>query len=82
MHHRVNLPDGSSKLMPNGGDKGADGELQYMGIAQDLDRSPEGPKANLADEGKPRIIDLYFFLFKVMQLFFVIFEHLCFRGWN
>jgi hypothetical protein len=61
MHPRVDLPNGSYNLMSDGGDKGADGELQYVGIAQDLDRSPEGPKANLADEGKPRIIDLYFF---------------------
>ena len=43
--------------MPEGGDEGADEELQYMDVAQDLDPSPEGPKANLASEGKPRIIN-------------------------
>jgi hypothetical protein len=40
-----------------GGDEGADEELQYVDVAQDLDPSPEGPKANLASEGKPRIIN-------------------------
>jgi hypothetical protein len=56
MHPCVDLPDGSYTLMPEGGDEGADGEQQYMDVAQDLDQSPKGPKANLADEGKPRII--------------------------
>jgi hypothetical protein len=40
-----------------GGDEGADGEMQHMDVAQDLNQSPEGPKANLADEGKARIIN-------------------------
>jgi hypothetical protein len=39
-----------------GGDKGADEELQYADVAQDLDQSIEGPKANLSSEGKPQII--------------------------
>jgi hypothetical protein len=43
--------------VPKGGDEGADEELQSMDVAQDLDQSPEGPKANLASEGKPRIIN-------------------------
>jgi hypothetical protein len=46
--------------MPEGGDKGADAELQYVDEAQDLDPSPEGPKANLASEGKPQIINPVF----------------------
>jgi hypothetical protein len=40
-------------LVPEGGDEGADEELQYVDVAQDLDQSLEGPKANLASEGKP-----------------------------
>jgi hypothetical protein len=40
------------------GDEGADKELQFVDIAQDLDPSPEGPKANLASKGKPQIINL------------------------
>jgi hypothetical protein len=52
-------------LVPEGGDEGADGELRYVDVAQDLDQSPEGPKANLANEGKPQIINL---IFKIMQL--------------
>jgi hypothetical protein len=46
--------------VPEGGDVGADEELQYTDVAQDLDPSPEGPKANLAREGKPRIINPVF----------------------
>jgi hypothetical protein len=56
LHPRVHLPDGSYTLVPEGGDEGVVGELQYADVAQDLDQSPEGPKANLASEGKPRII--------------------------
>jgi hypothetical protein len=43
--------------MPEGGDEGAVGELQHVFVAQDLDPSPEGPKGNLASEGKPWIIN-------------------------
>jgi hypothetical protein len=57
LHPHVDLPDGRYTLVPEGGDKGADEELQHVFVAQDLDPSPEGPKANLASEGKPRIIN-------------------------
>jgi hypothetical protein len=43
-----------------GGDEGADEELQHVFVAQGLDQSPEGPKANLASEGKARIINPVF----------------------
>jgi hypothetical protein len=46
--------------VPEGGNEGADEELQYVDVAQDLDPSPEGPKANLASEVKPRIINPVF----------------------
>jgi hypothetical protein len=46
--------------VPEGGDEGADEELQYVDVAQDLDPSPKGPKDNLASKGKPRIINLVF----------------------
>jgi hypothetical protein len=46
--------------VPAKGDEGADEELQNVDVAQDLDQSPEGPKANLASEGKPRIINPIF----------------------
>jgi hypothetical protein len=59
-HPRVDLPDGRYTIVPEGGDEGADKELQYVDIAQDLDQSPEGPKSNLASEGKPRIINPVF----------------------
>jgi hypothetical protein len=46
--------------VPEEGDEGADKELQYVDVAQDLDPSPEGPKDNLASEGKPQIINPVF----------------------
>jgi hypothetical protein len=57
LHPRVDLPDGRYTLVLEGGDEGAVGELQYVDVAQDLDQSPEGPKANVASEGKPQIIN-------------------------
>jgi hypothetical protein len=60
VHICVDLPDGRYTLVPEGGDEGADEELQYVDVAQDLEQSPEGPKANLASEGKPQIINLAF----------------------
>jgi hypothetical protein len=60
LHPRVDLPDGSYALVPKGGDEGVDGELQYIVVAQDLNQSPDGPKANLANKGKPRIINPFF----------------------
>jgi hypothetical protein len=60
VHPRVDVPDGRYTLVPEGGDGGADEELQYAFVAKDLDPSPEGPKANLASEGKPRIINPVF----------------------
>jgi hypothetical protein len=63
--------------MPEGGDEGASEELQRVFVAQGLDQSPEGPKANLASEGKPRIINPSF---KIMQLCFAMFVRLRFRN--
>jgi hypothetical protein len=60
VHLRVDPSDGRRTLVPEGGDGGADEELQYVDVAQDLDPSPEGPKANLASKGKPRIINPVF----------------------
>jgi hypothetical protein len=60
VHLRVDLSDGRYALVPEGGEGGADKELQYVDVAQGLDQSPEGPKANLASEGKPRIINPIF----------------------
>jgi hypothetical protein len=60
VHPHVDLPNGRYTLVPEGGDEGADEELQNVFVAQGLDQSPEGPKANLASEGKPRIINPVF----------------------
>jgi hypothetical protein len=56
LHLLVDLPNGRYTLVPEGGDEGADEELQYVDVAQDLDQSSNRPRANLASEGKPRII--------------------------
>jgi hypothetical protein len=60
LHRRVDHSDGSYTLVPEGGDEGADEELQYVDVAQGLDPSPEGPKDNLASEVKPQIINPVF----------------------
>jgi hypothetical protein len=57
LHLRVDLSADRRTLVPEGGDEGGDKELPCVNVAQDLDPSPEGPKANLAIEGKPRIIN-------------------------
>jgi hypothetical protein len=46
--------------VPEGEDGGADKDVHHVAVEQDLDQSPEGPKANLANEGKPRIINPIF----------------------
>jgi hypothetical protein len=65
VHLRVDLPDGRFTLVLEGGDEGADEELQHVFVAQGLDQGLEGPKANLASKGKPQIINL---CFKIMPL--------------
>jgi hypothetical protein len=57
LHLRVDLLDDKRTFVPEGGNKGANKELSCVDVAQDLDPSLEGPKANLASEGKPRIIN-------------------------
>jgi hypothetical protein len=46
--------------MSEGGDEGADEELQHVFVAQGLDQSPQGTKDNLAIEGKPQVINPVF----------------------
>jgi hypothetical protein len=65
LHLRVDLSAGRRTLVPEEGDEGADNELPCGDIDQDLDPSPKVPKANLASEGKPRIINPSF---KILQL--------------
>jgi hypothetical protein len=66
LHLRVDLSDGRRTLVPEGGDEGADEELQYVDVALDLDPSPERPKANLSSEGKPQIINPVFQNYAIM----------------
>jgi hypothetical protein len=60
LHLRVDLFDDRRTFVPEGGNEGSDKELQCVDVAQDLDPSPEGPKDNLASEGKPQIINPVF----------------------
>jgi hypothetical protein len=60
LHLHVDLPDGRYALVLEGEDEGATEELPYVDATQGLDQSPEGPKANLASEGKPQIINPVF----------------------
>jgi hypothetical protein len=60
LHLRVDFSDSRRTLVPEGGNEDAEEELQYVDVAQDLEPSPEGPKANLASEGKPQIINPVF----------------------
>jgi hypothetical protein len=41
VHLRVDLSDGRYTLVPKGGDEGADEELQYVNVAQDVEQSPD-----------------------------------------
>jgi hypothetical protein len=65
MHPRVNFPDGSYTLGPEGGDEGADGDVYYVVVEQDLDQSLEGPRPTLPTKASPRSLTI---LFKIMQL--------------
>jgi hypothetical protein len=51
---RVEVPDGSYKLVPADEDKGAGGDMHYMTVEQDPDQSSEGCVTTCADKSKPR----------------------------
>jgi hypothetical protein len=63
--------------VPEGGDGGADGDVHHVAVEQGLDQSPEGPKANLAIEGKPQIINPVFEIYIIIAAMIV---HLRFRS--
>jgi hypothetical protein len=58
--------------VPDGGDRGDDGDVHHVVVEQDLNQSPEGPKANLAIEGKPRIINPAFEIYVIIVAMFLI----------
>jgi hypothetical protein len=58
-------------LVPEAEEGGADVELQYMEVIQDT----EEPHANIADEGKPRFINLS--VFGNLCNYLWMFVHLC-----
>jgi hypothetical protein len=63
--------------VPEGGGGGADGDVRHVVVEQDLDQRPEGPKANLAIEGKPRIINP---VSKIYVIIVAMIVHLRFRN--
>jgi hypothetical protein len=63
--------------VPEGEDGGAGGDVHHVVVEQDLEKSPEGPKANLATEGKPRIINP---VFKIYAIIVAMIVHLRFRN--
>jgi hypothetical protein len=77
LHPRVDLSDGSYTRVPEGGDGGADGDVHHVVVEQDMDQSSEGPKANLASEGKPRIINV---VFKIYAIIIAMIVHLLLRS--
>jgi hypothetical protein len=77
LHPRVDLPDGSGTRVPKRGDGGVDRDVHHVVVEQDLVQCLEGPKANLASEGKPRIINL---VFKIYAIIVAMIVHLRFRS--
>jgi hypothetical protein len=63
--------------VPEGGDGGADGDVHHVVVEKGLDQSPEGPRANLAIEGKPQIINPIFEIYVIIVAMIV---HLRFRS--
>jgi hypothetical protein len=47
-------------LLSEHGEEGVDGDVHYAEVNQDLDQSPEEPKASFADKGKHQIIAQFF----------------------
>jgi hypothetical protein len=77
LHLRVDVPDGRYTLVPEGGDKCADEELQCMDVAQDLDQVQKGPRPTLQSKTSPGSLILFF---KIMHLCFAMIVHLRFRS--
>jgi hypothetical protein len=63
--------------VPEGENGEADRDMHHVVVEQDLDQSPEGPKANFACEGKPRIINP---VFKIYAIIVAMIVHLLFRS--
>jgi hypothetical protein len=63
--------------VPEGEDGGVDRDVHHVVVEQDLDQSSEGPKANLATEGKPRIINP---VFKIYAIIVAMIVHLRFTS--
>jgi hypothetical protein len=72
----VDIPDGICTRVPEG-EGGAHGDMHHVTIEKDLDQSPKGPKANLASEGKPQIINP---VFENFAIYLAMIAHLHFRS--
>jgi hypothetical protein len=66
LHLRVDPSDGRRTLVPEGGDEGADEELQYVDVAQGLDpQVQKGPRPTLPTKASTGSLTLSF---KIMPL--------------
>ena len=66
----VNLLDGDYELVPANTTTPESASLNYIDLNQDLGQVPEEPKANSAQEGKPRcIIPLFYALYSSYYLY-------------
>jgi hypothetical protein len=76
---RVDLPDGTYTLTQEE-EGAASGELNQIGVQQDLDQSPEEPKACVgteSEEGKHRFHLTHFCKLKSCLLLFSVYALLC-----
>jgi hypothetical protein len=76
LYHRVDLPGGRYTLVPEGGDEGADKELQYVELKA-WTKVQKGPRPTLLAKASPGSLTLSF---KIMQLFRAMLVHLRFRS--
>jgi hypothetical protein len=73
----VEVLDGSYTLVSADEEEGGGGDVHYVSIDQDPDKSLEICLTACADEGKPRFIIKLCVSFKVLNLSLIIYVHLC-----
>jgi hypothetical protein len=59
LHPRVDLPNGSCTRVPEGGDRGADGDVHHVVVEQDLDQVQKGPRPTLPSKESPGSLTLF-----------------------
>jgi hypothetical protein len=59
LHPRVDLLNGSCTRVPEGGDRGADGDVHHVVVEQDLDQVQKGPRPTLPSKASPGSLTLF-----------------------